>query len=102
MRTFSRILGVAAVAAIVGLMPACTTNSSGSGKPLVAFISNNSHEFWSIAKKGTEAAAKQFDVQVEFKMPPAGTSEDQRRFIEDLQNKGVKAIAISPNDSANQ
>jgi len=99
MRTMTRAFLVALIAISAALLPAC---NKGSGKPLVAFISNNAHEFWSIAKKGTEAAAKQFDVEVEFKMPPNGTSEDQRRFIEDLQNKGVKAIAISPNDSANQ
>ncbi len=75
---------------------------SVSDRPDVAFISNNAHEFWSIAKKGTEAAAKETNLKVTFLMPPQGTSEEQRRFIEDLMNKGVRAIAISPNDSANQ
>jgi ribose transport system substrate-binding protein len=101
-----RILGLLLVAAVAATIPACNGSGSGSGgsggKPLVAFISNNAHEFWTIAKKGTEKAAQEFNVDVDFKMPPAGTSEDQRRFIEDLQSKGVKAIAISPNDSANQ
>ena len=92
-----RLLPVLAIAVAAALIPAC-----GPKKPFVAFISNNSHEFWTIAKKGTEAASKEVDFEVEFKMPPNGTSEDQRRFIEDLQSKGVKAIAISPNDSANQ
>lgn len=71
-------------------------------RPDVAFISNNAHEFWSIARKGTEAAARETGLKVAFLMPPQGTSEEQRRFIEDLMNKGVRAIAISPNDSANQ
>src|SRR5262249_37128029 len=94
-----RILLPLAFVAALALMPAC---NSGPKKPFVAFISNNAHEFWTIAKKGTEAAEKEIEFAVEFKMPPNGTSEDQRRFIEDLQSKGVKAIAISPNDSANQ
>src|SRR5439155_21172529 len=99
MLKLGRFLIPLAAAAAVALIPAC---NSGPKKPFVAFISNNSHEFWTIAKKGTEAASKEIDFEVEFKMPPNGTSDDQRRFIEDLQNKGVKAIAISPNDSANQ
>lgn len=87
------------------VLPAC--NNSGSsgagGKPLVAFISNNEHEFWTIAQRGTEAAAAEFNVRVEFKKPSGGGSpEQQRTFIEDLRVKGVKAIAISPNDSVNQ
>jgi len=101
-----RVFVVLAAALTVALIPACKDSGSGSGsasgKPLVAFISNNAHEFWTIAKKGTDKAAQEFGVEVEFKMPPNGTSEDQRRFIEDLQIKGAKAIAISPNDSANQ
>jgi ribose transport system substrate-binding protein len=72
-------------------------------KPTVAFISNNSFEFWTIAERGTEKAAKEFGVNVEFKRPPAGgSSEVQRRFIEDLRAKGVKGLAISPNDAAGQ
>ncbi len=106
MRITGRVLGVLSLAA-VAFLPACNKDTSGGGagsgeKPYVAFISNNAHEFWSIARKGTEAAAKEFNVKVDFLMPPAGTIDDQRRFIEDLQSKGVKAIAISPNDSANQ
>src|SRR5262245_20681882 len=105
MRTIGRIFGVLGLAALAVILPACNKDSSGGAggdKPYVAFISNNPHEFWSIARKGTEAAAKEFNVKVEFMMPPSGTIDEQRRFIEDLQNKGVKAIAISPNDSANQ
>src|SRR5262245_2574087 len=99
MLKLGRFLIPLTAAVAVALIPAC---GSGPKKPFVAFISNNAHEFWTIAKKGTEAASKEIDFEVEFKMPPNGTSEDQRRFIEDLQSKGVKAIAISPNDSANQ
>jgi len=84
--------------------PGCKTGSSEDGKqPFVAFISNNGFEFWEIARHGTEAAAQKYDVRVEFKKPSGGgTSEEQRRFMEDLMTKGVKAIAISPNDAENQ
>jgi ribose transport system substrate-binding protein len=96
-----RILGLVGAAAAVALLPACSGNSSGKLK--VAFITNNDYEFWKIAQKGTEKAAADFDVDVEFKMPPGGgTSDVQRRFIEDLLALGVKGIAISPNDATNQ
>jgi len=104
MRTLGRISGVLALTATIAVMPACnssnSSNSSGQ-KPVVAFITNNPHEFWTIARKGTEDAAKQFDVQVEFKLGDK-TSQQQRQTIEDLKSKGVAAIAVSPNDSANQ
>jgi ribose transport system substrate-binding protein len=97
-----RILSVAALAVTsFALVPACN-KSSDSGKPLVAFISNNPEEFWTICQKGTEKAAAEFGVQVEFRRPPNSAADQQRRIIEDLQSKGVKAIAISPNDSANK
>ena len=96
-----RILGLLVFTLIVlAHLPGCR---SKSGRIKVAFISNNEHEFWQIAKRGTEAAAKEADVDVEFKMPSGGGSaEQQRRFIEDLLSKGCKGIAISPNDAGNQ
>jgi len=72
------------------------------GKPVVAFVTNNPYEFWTIARRGTEKAAAEFDVTVDFQMPPRGTAAEQRSIIEDLLAKGTKGIAISPNDSANQ
>lgn len=71
-------------------------------RPTVAFISNNPFEFWTIAQRGTEKAAKEFDVTVEFRMPPLGKPSEQRDIIEDLLAKGVDGIAISPNDAENQ
>lgn len=95
-----RIVGLLGVAAGLALLPAC---NQGPNKLRLAFISNNEAEFWKIAQRGTEKAAEKFDVEVEFKMPPGGgTPEAQRRFIEDLLTKGVKGIAISPNDARNQ
>jgi ribose transport system substrate-binding protein len=72
-----------------------------SGKTRVAFISNNPHQFWIFAQRGSEQAAKEEDIEAEFKMPPKGNAEEQRQFIEDLLVRGIQGIAISPNDSAN-
>ena len=95
-----RWLAFLAVPVLLAAMPAC---GGKSNKLKVAFISNNAFEFWKIAQRGTEAAADELgDVQVEFKMPPNGTVEDQRKFIQDLLAKGVKAIAVSPNNVDSQ
>jgi ribose transport system substrate-binding protein len=84
-----------------------TNNSSGTGgaggeKPTVAFVSNNAFEFWTFARRGTEKGAKEFNVEVNFQMPAPGTAAKQREIVEDLMAKGVKGIAISPNDAENQ
>ncbi len=95
-----RVLTLVSVAVGLAFLPAC--NRGGSNRITVAFISNNPYEFWKIAEKGTEKAAKEFDVEVEFKMPAeGGGAPAQRRIIEDLLTKGVKGIAISPVDAAN-
>jgi ribose transport system substrate-binding protein len=96
-----RILGWIALGLSLGALPACN-RGGGSDRPKVAFITNNPYEFWTYARRGTEAAAKEFNVQVEFYMPSRGGAEEQRRAIEDFIAKGVKGIAISPNDAANQ
>jgi ribose transport system substrate-binding protein len=93
------VLLLAFTALLAGL-PACKPKSN---KVRVAFISNNEYDFWKIAQAGTRKAAADFDVEVEFKMPSGGGSaEQQRRFIEDLLAKGIKGIAISPNNAADQ
>jgi ribose transport system substrate-binding protein len=98
-----RMFGLLAVAALAATLPACSSQPPSSGKLKVAFITNNEYEFWKFAQRGCEAAAKDLDVDVEFKMPSGGGSaEQQRRFIEDLLSKGIKAISISPYDAANQ
>jgi ribose transport system substrate-binding protein len=77
-------------------------NKGGGDKVTVAFITNNPFEFWTYAERGTEKAAKEFNVNVEFKKPAQGTAPEQRQIVEDLLTKGVKGIAISPNDAENQ
>lgn len=68
----------------------------------VAFISNNPFDFWTIAERGTDKAKAELGVNVEFRRPARGTAAEQKQIIEDLLVKGVKGIAISPNDAANQ
>ena len=98
------------VACLVVLGASCTTNSgptnstAGSGGNLrLAFVTNNTSDFWTIARKGTEKADKEFDdVTVEFRLPADGTAAEQKRMIDDLLAKGVDGMAVSPVDPENQ
>ena len=76
-------------------------NRSGETRTL-AFVPNNSSDFWVIARKGTEKAEKEIPgIKVDFRIQD-GTAADQQRIIDDLLAKGIKGIAISPVDPANQ
>ncbi len=77
------------------------SNTDMAGKPKVAFVSNNAHQFWTFAERGAEKAAAKYGVQLTFKKPQDGSAQVQRQIIEDLINKGYQGIAVSPNDSKN-
>jgi ribose transport system substrate-binding protein len=95
-----RIVSLCLTASLALALPAC---NKGADRIKVAFISNNAYDFWKIAQRGTEKAAKEFNVDCDFRMPSGGGSvEEQQRIIEDLLTKGVKGIAISPNAAADQ
>src|SRR5215216_3960605 len=82
------------------------TNNIGSGSGTthkLAFVTNNASDFWIIARKGTEKAAKELpNIEVEFRIPSDGTAAEQQRVVDDLLAKGIQGIAISPVDPANQ
>jgi ribose transport system substrate-binding protein len=83
-----------------------TANGGGGaagGTRRLAFVTNNASDFWTIARKGVEKAdAELADVTAEFKIPPDGTPDGQRRIVDDLLAVGVDGIAISPVDPDNQ
>jgi ribose transport system substrate-binding protein len=77
-------------------------NASG-GQVALAFVTNNPSDYWTICRKGTDAAAKELgNVSVQFIMPSDGTAATQKQDVDDLLAKGVKGIAISPVDPANE
>jgi ribose transport system substrate-binding protein len=91
------------------LLAGCKNGTSGGGsgdagtKHKLAFVTNNASEFWTIARKGTEKAAKDIpNIEVEFRIPADGTAAEQQRQIDDLLAKGIHGIAISPVDPKNQ
>ena len=66
-------------------------------KPLLAFVTNASADFWTIARRGTEKAQAELpDFQVEFIVPGESTPAEQRRILDDLLARGVAGVAISP------
>jgi ribose transport system substrate-binding protein len=85
----------------------CRAREGGTatgGKPLkLAFVTNNSADFWTIARRGVEKADAELpDVEAEFRLTADGTAAEQQRIVDDLLTKGVDAIAISPVDPQNQ
>ena len=77
--------------------------SGGGSQTQLAFVTNNPSDYWTICRKGTEAAQKDLgDVNVQFVMPDDGTAAKQKQQVDDLLSKGVKGIAISPVDPENE
>src|SRR6478672_9309090 len=77
------------------------TNSAGGtggttgGKHKLSFVTNNASDFWTIARKGTEKAAKEIPgIEVEFRITSDGTAAGQQSIVDDLLAKGINGIAI--------
>jgi ribose transport system substrate-binding protein len=87
------------------LLPACNSakpTGAGGDRPKVAFVSNNAFDFWTYAQAGCATAAAENGVECIFKKPDPGDAAVQKQIIEDLVNQGVKGIAVSVIDPANQ
>jgi ribose transport system substrate-binding protein len=85
----------------------CRSRNGGAAdgaRPLkLAFVTNNSADFWTIARRGVEKADEELpDAAAEFRITADGTAAEQQRVVDDLLTKGVDAIAISPVDPQNQ
>lgn len=77
--------------------------AAGAKRLKLAFVTNNSSDFWTIARRGVEKADEELpDVEAEFRIDADGTAAEQQRVVDDLLTKGVDAIAISPVDPQNQ
>ena len=84
--------------------PGCSKKeTNASKKTKLAFITNNTANFWVFARRGCEKAADELaDFEIDFRITSDATSAEQRRIIDDLLARGVKGIAISPVDPLNQ
>jgi ribose transport system substrate-binding protein len=81
----------------------CSKKAADAEKTKLAFITNNTANFWVFAKRGSEKAAGEMPgFEVDFKLASDPTPAEQRRLVDDLLARGVKGIAISPVDPLNQ
>jgi ribose transport system substrate-binding protein len=72
------------------------TTGAGKGKVIkLAFVTNNSSQFWKIAEAGLRKYEREAKVQVDIKMPPNGTPEDQNQILQNLASQAYDAIAVS-------
>ena len=69
------------VAALAGLVVGCPSNS---GKPRVAFVSNNPEAFWSIAEAGAKKAAEENGVELIFQKPASSDVSTQKEKIDQV------------------
>jgi ribose transport system substrate-binding protein len=110
MKKIQSILAALCVAAIVSgcgkseAPKADSGSAPAAGKKLkLAFVSNNAATFWTIARSGCDAAAKELgNVDVDFVIPSTGSAAEQQQKLDDLIAKGVDGIAVSPIDPKNQ
>jgi ribose transport system substrate-binding protein len=102
----TRLIAVCVIGLACFVASCQSPDSSGAGGTRtlkLAFVTNNSADFWTIARRGVEKADEELaDVQAEFRMTADGTAAEQQRVVDDLLTKGVDAIAISPIDPQNQ
>jgi ribose transport system substrate-binding protein len=75
---------------------ASATPSDAQRVVKLAFVTNNTAEFWRIAAAGVRKYEKEGKVQVDIKMPPNGTTDEQNQILENLAGQGYDAIAVSP------
>lgn len=97
------ILALAAAAvALLAASAGCNRHESAESKVVkLAFVTNNSSEFWKIAAAGVHRYELESKTQVDIKMPATGTTEEQNQILENLASQGYDAIAVSviaPND----
>ncbi|RYZ10018.1 MAG: ABC transporter substrate-binding protein [Myxococcales bacterium] len=107
MNKAKRNLGLAIAALPLLLLSACNNSKAGaaassSGAPAaegkivkLAFVTNNPSQFWKIAEAGLRKYEKEAKIQVDMKMPPNGTPEDQNQILQNLASQGYDAIAVS-------
>jgi ribose transport system substrate-binding protein len=87
--------------------PAPSTGTADSAptspaKLKLAFIPNNSADFWIVARAGTQKAMEE-DPTIDVQFPiPDGTVGGQKRVVDDMLSAGINGVAISPVDPKNQ
>lgn len=89
-----------AVFGCLAMVGGCHRSSSGGGgaEPKLvklAFVTNNTSEFWKIAGAGIHKFEKEAKVQVDLKYPSTGTADSQNQILQDLAAQGYDGVAVS-------
>lgn len=84
-----------------GSNTSATTAGGSTGKPYIAIVSKGfQHQFWQTVKKGADAAAAKYNVDITFDGPP---SESEVNTQVDMLNSAIaknpKAIALAALDT---
>jgi ribose transport system substrate-binding protein len=91
-----RPLALASAFLAIALAGGCQRSGDESAKIVkLAFVTNNTSEFWKIAANGVHKYEREGNVQVDIKMPPNGKTEEQNQILENLVSQGYDAIAVS-------
>lgn len=97
---------------LMGFMQGCSGGSGSStpmgvkytsesrNRPKFAIVSNNAEEFWTIAEKGAEKAAADFNCEVIFRKPTS--AKDQIDILNALSKQGLGGMAVSVNNATEQ
>ena len=94
----TRLVASALVALALSANAGCNRKSGGSGEAKLvklAFVTNNPSEFWKIAAAGIHKYEQETKVQVDVKMPPSGTTDEQNQILQNLASQGYDALALS-------
>jgi ribose transport system substrate-binding protein len=68
----------------------------------LAFVTNNTSAFWKLASAGIHKYEQEAKVQVDIKLPPNGTLDEQNQILQNLASQGYDAIAVSAIAPADQ
>jgi ribose transport system substrate-binding protein len=96
-----RALVLVGLAGALAAVPAC--NKPAAGKVTIGVVTNCTAEFWSICEAGANKAAKDADVELQFRQPEkAFDASVQMPIVEAWAKQGVGGIAVSVIDPDNQ
>jgi ribose transport system substrate-binding protein len=94
------VLGIATVA-VMALLVASVLAGCAPKKTYIPVVSKGlQHQFWQTVKAGSEAAAKQYGVEITFEGPPSEADiQEQVKMLQNALSKKPSAIALAALDT---
>ena len=101
MSSLFRVSVVLVLVAVLASLPACGTNKPG--RITIGVVTNCTAEFWQIAEAGATKAAKDNDVDLQFRQPEKDfDASAQMPIVEAWVKQGLNGIAVSVIDPKGQ